>query len=271
MGTPSHPPGILPRKLLSRGPHERPLRVSPELVASAAADAADVYARMKSRPEGLTPAEVEARLATHGPNVLAKDHPPSLLRLFGRALRNPLVVLLAGLAAVSFATGDPRAATMMLAMIALSVGLRLFQEAKANGAAAKLKAMISVKATAIRGGASAEVAVSQLVPGDVVRLTAGDMIPGDVRIVQAKDLFVVQGSLTGESVPVEKFAAEHGAAPSRTSAPASAAEAPPRWSSRRAATPTSEAWPSRCRSRSPRRPSTAASSASRCSCWGSWP
>ena len=214
MGTPSHPPGILPRKLLSRGPHERPLRVSPELVASAAADAADVYARMKSRPEGLTPAEVEARLATPGPNVLAKDHPPSLLRLFGRALRNPLVVLLAGLAAVSFATGDPRAATMMLAMIALSVGLRLFQEAKANGAAAKLKAMISVKATAIRGGASAEVAVSQLVPGDVVRLTAGDMIPGDVRIVQAKDLFVVQGSLTGESVPVEKFAAEHGAAPS---------------------------------------------------------
>ena len=68
--------------------------------------------------------------------------------------------------------------------------------------------MISVKATVVRDGVAQEVAVSHLVPGDVVKLAAGDMIPGDVRVVQAKDLFVIQGSLTGESFPVEKFAAE---------------------------------------------------------------
>jgi Mg2+-importing ATPase len=97
---------------------------------------------------------------------------------------------------------------MMLLMIVLSVGLRLFQEAKASNAAAKLKAMISVDATVLRGGAVQEVPVSHLVPGDVVQLAAGDMIPGDVRVVQAKDLFVIQGSLTGESFPVEKFVVE---------------------------------------------------------------
>jgi len=115
------------------------------------------------------------------------------------------VILLGALAAISLATGDARAATMMLLMVALSVGLTLVQEAKANRAAAKLKAMISVHATVLRDGASQEIPVTSLVPGDVVQLAVGDMIPGDVRIVQAKDLFVLQGSLTGESFPVEKI------------------------------------------------------------------
>ena len=118
---------------------------------------------------------------------------------------DPLVILLAALATISAATGDFRSAVMMLAMIALSVGLKLVQEAKANGAAAKLKAMIAVNATTLRDGAPSEIPVAHLVPGDVVHLTAGDMIPGDVRIVHAKDLFVNQGSLTGESLPTEKY------------------------------------------------------------------
>src|SRR4029077_8173349 len=92
------------------------------------------------------------------------------------------------------------------------VGLRLYQEAKAGSAAAALKAMISVSATVLRDGTAGEIPLAQLVPGDVVHLAAGDMIPGDVRIVQAKDLFVSQGSLTGESFPVEKFAVEKGTA-----------------------------------------------------------
>ncbi len=104
----------------------------------------------------------------------------------------------------------------MSLMIVLSVGLKLIQEAKADSAAAKLKAMISVTATVLRDGTPQEIAVSQLVPGDVVQLAAGDMIPGDVRIVQAKDLFVIQGSLTGESFPVEKFDVEKNAAAGAT-------------------------------------------------------
>jgi Mg2+-importing ATPase len=171
-----------------------------------------VYARLRTRPGGLTSEEASARLAEQGPNVLAKDQRPGLGKLLWRAVLNPLVILLGVLATVSLATGDVRSAVMMGCMIALGVGLKLFQEAKASSAAAKLKAMISVNATALRGGAAEEVPVAHLVPGDVIHLGAGDMIPGDVRVVQAKDLFVTQGSLTGESFPVEKFVAERGPA-----------------------------------------------------------
>jgi Mg2+-importing ATPase len=203
-----HPVAILPKTLLAKS-HQRPsLHVSQAIVETVGLDVAGIYARLKSRPEGLTLDEAETRLAEHGQNVLAKDKRPGLLRLFARAVVNPLVILLAALATVSFATGDSRAGTVMLLMIALSVGLRLIQEARASSAAAKLKAMISVNATVLRGGVAREIAVSHLVPGDVVRLAAGDMIPGDVRVVQAKDLFVLQGSLTGESFPVEKFVVE---------------------------------------------------------------
>lgn len=121
------------------------------------------------------------------------------------------MILLAVLATISFATEDFRAGIMMVFMIALSVGLKLIQESKAGNPAAKLKAIISVTATVLRGGRPQETAVAHLVVGDVVELAAGGMIPGDVRIVEAKHPFVIQGSLTGESFPVEKYAT--GAAP----------------------------------------------------------
>jgi Mg2+-importing ATPase len=171
-------------------------------------DAAGVYARLGTRPEGLTTEEAAERLTEHGPNVLARDQRAGIGRLLWHAVLNPLVILLAVLASISFATGDARAGIVMSLMIALGVGLKLVQEAKADSAAAKLKAMISVTATVVRDGVPREIAVSQLVPGDVVQLAAGDMVPGDVRMVVAKDLFVIQGSLTGESFPVEKFEIE---------------------------------------------------------------
>jgi len=203
------PPAVLPRKLLVPKRREKlSIHVSSLVVESAAKDTAGVYALLNTSAEGLTADEAAARLAEHGPNVLAKDQRVGLGKLLWRAILNPLVVLLAVLAAVSFATGDARAATVMLVMILLSVGLKLIQEAKASSAAAKLKAMISVTATTRRGGVAQEIPVAHLVAGDVVQLAAGDMIPGDVRIVQAKDLFVIQSSLTGESFPVEKYVVE---------------------------------------------------------------
>jgi Mg2+-importing ATPase len=93
----------------------------------------------------------------------------------------------------------------MAAMVALSVTLRFVQEARADSAAAKLKAMIHVTATVLRDGDAKEMPLRDLVPGDIIKLSAGDMFPGDVRVLTAKDLFVSQGSLTGESFPVEKF------------------------------------------------------------------
>lgn len=197
---------VIPKHLFTAIRREKPqIKASPVLIESAELDAAGVYARMATRPEGLTEAEAASRLAEYGHNVLAKDQRAGIGRLLWHAIVNPLVILLAVLATVSFLTGDVRAGIVMALMIALGVGLKLIQEAKADNAAAKLKAMISVTATVIRDGVAREVAVAQLVPGDVVKLAAGDMIPGDVRIVAAKDLFVIQGSLTGESFPVEKF------------------------------------------------------------------
>jgi P-type Mg2+ transporter len=199
---------VLPKRVLAG--HDKPsIRVSSLVFETAALGLADVYGRLATRAEGLTAGEAAERLLAHGPNVLARDQRPGLARLLWRAVMNPLVILLAVLATVSFSTADPRAGTMMVLMIVLSVGLKLYQEAKAGSIAAKLKAMISVQATVLRDGQAREIPLAQLVPGDVVQLAAGDMIPGDVRIVHAKDLFVNQASLTGESFPVEKHAADN--------------------------------------------------------------
>ena len=124
------------------------------------------------------------------------------------AVRNPLVILLTILAIVTFATAegtsDMIGGWVMVAMVVLGVSLRFIQETKADNAAAKLKAMIKVTATVVRDGQPREIPLKELVPGDVVKLSAGDMIPGDVRLISAKDLFIIQATLTGESLPVEK-------------------------------------------------------------------
>ncbi len=182
-----------------------PTQVSKTLIDSATMEIESVLTKLSTRREGLTSEDARSRSAKYGLNELAKDQQTSLVILLWRAVLNPLVILLAVLAIISFATGDPRAAIMISLMLATSVGLKLIQEARAGRAAAKLKAMISVTATVTRDGKSQEIAVSQLVPGDIIQLAAGDMIPADVRIVTAKDLFVTQSSLTGESLPVEKF------------------------------------------------------------------
>ena len=156
-------------------------------------------------PKGLTQVEAEDRARATGPNEVAQERRQGWFVRLLKVMRNPLVILLGALSAVSFATGDARAGTVMVAMVVLSVTLRFVQEARADAAAAKLKAMIHVTATVLRDGAAKEMPLRDLVPGDIVKLAAGDMIPGDTRVLTAKDLFVSQGSLTGESFPVEKF------------------------------------------------------------------
>jgi len=186
----------------------RAANASPVLLESVTLDAASVYARFATRPDGLSAEEARERLDLHGLNVLAKDQQISLGELVWHAAANPLVVLLAVLAGISFVTNDISAGVMMTLMIVLGMGLKLIQEAKADHVAAKLKAMISVTATVIRNGQTLEIPVAELVPGDIVTLSAGDMIPADLRIVTAKDLFVTQSMLTGESFAVEKFEQE---------------------------------------------------------------
>jgi Mg2+-importing ATPase len=181
------------------------IQVSPAVLDAAWKDGEELLRDLRTSLGGLTQAEAEERARTTGPNEVAQERkqgwPVRLLKI----IRNPLVILLTTLSAISFATGDARAGSVMAIMVALSVGLRFLQEARADAAAEKLKAMIHVTATAIRDGVAKEMPLRDLVPGDIIRLSAGDMIPGDVRVLSSKDLFVSQGSLTGESLPVEKF------------------------------------------------------------------
>jgi len=204
---------LLPKRTHAGRLDAAAIRVAPLVIETAALDPADVYARLATQVGGLTESRAAELLAEHGPNALARDERPSFARLLGRAVLNPLVILLAVLATASFVSADAAAAIVMLLMIVLSLALKLVQETRAGSSAAKLRAMISVHATARRDGRTREVPIAELVPGDVIELAAGDMVPGDVRIVQAKDLFVSQGSLTGESIPIEKHASQAGAAP----------------------------------------------------------
>ena len=161
-----------------------------------------MVADLGSSPTGLAQEEVERRLEQYGPNAVAQEERHTYRDLLVKALLNPLVILLSLLAVVSALTGDLRAAVVMVMMVVLGVALRFVQETRASTAAAKLKAMIRVTATVIRGGPAREVPLSELVPGDIVRLSAGDMIPADLRLLSSKDLFIIQASLTGESLPV---------------------------------------------------------------------
>jgi Mg2+-importing ATPase len=182
---------------------------------AATSEAAEILQRLTTSAAGLTEAEAAERLEVFGPNEVAQERRHEWLHRLWIAVRNPLVILLTVLAIVSFVTywhDEPGkrdisqfyAGIVMLVMVALGVSLRFVQETRAGNAAAKLKAMIKVTATVVRDGQPKEVPLQNLVPGDVVKLSAGDMIPGDVRLLTAKDLFIIQATLTGESLPVEK-------------------------------------------------------------------
>ena len=167
-------------------------------------DSAQVLHGLGTSLNGLNEEEATRRLEEYGPNEVGQQKHEGWLQRLYLAGRNPLVILLTVLAVLSFATGDFRAGTVMLLMVVLGLSLRFVQETRADTAAAKLKAMISVTATVVRDGQAREIPLQQLVPGDIVKLSAGDMIPGDVRLLSVKDLFVIQATLTGESMPVEK-------------------------------------------------------------------
>ena len=175
------------------------IRVSPAVLDAAGKDGDDLLRSLHTASTGLTQSEAESRARTAGPNEVAQERQRGWFLSLLIIIRNPLVILLAVLSSISFATGDPRAGSVMAGMIVLSVTLRFLQEARAGAAAAKLKAMIHVTATVLRDSKPREIPLRDLVPGDIINLSAGDMIPGDVRILSAKDLFVSQGTRTTES------------------------------------------------------------------------
>jgi len=159
-----------------------------------------------SAKTGLSLSEVRHRLYKYGKNEVAKEKKNPWWLILLKNLKDPLSLLLLALAIISFLTHDLRATIMIGAMIILSTTLRFFQEIKADKAAQKLQAMVRTTAKVIRQGQIKEIALSHLVPGDIVHLSAGDMIPADLLLISSKDLFVNQAALTGESLPAEKHA-----------------------------------------------------------------
>jgi Mg2+-importing ATPase len=164
----------------------------------------DLLAVLGSSLGGLTAAEAASRLGVAGPNVLRPQHERALLLQFLGRFKNPLVLLLLAASAVSAATGDVASFVIILVVVLLSATLDFFQEHRAGKAAERLRQSVAVRATALRGGAEAEVPVADLVPGDVVLLSAGALVPADGLVLEARDFFVNQSLLTGEPYPVEK-------------------------------------------------------------------
>ena len=189
-------------------PHHHRDAVTQRLIDAAAAEPDELLKRLGTTSEGLTIEGAAQRLTVLGPNLVAHEcRQSSVEELIGRA-KNPLNFLLLSLAAVSYFLGDERAAAVIAVMVLLSVSLAFAQEHRSNHAAERLRAMVRTTATVVRrtgaGGQALEVAIEELVPGDVVRLSAGDLIPADLRVLAAKDLFLNQAALTGEAMPVEK-------------------------------------------------------------------
>ena len=180
--------------------------VSDHLLRVSRADSKTALQELESRAEGLSQAESGSRLKKYGPNEIAREkHQSSLMRLLSN-VKNPLVLLLTALGVLSFLTGDLRATAVIFVMVVLGVVLRFIQEMRADNAAERLKAMVSNTATLVRDGKDVEAPLKMLVPGDIIKLAAGDMVPADVRVLSAKDLFLNQSALTGESLPVERNA-----------------------------------------------------------------
>ena len=183
-----------------------------ELREAAGLGADEVLRAQDSSAAGLTAEAAEDRKARYGDNQVAHERPPAWYVHLWHGFANAFSALLAVLAAVSWATGDRQSAGIIAAMVLLSGFLRFFQERRASLAAEKLQEMVRVTTTVVRqdeAGAAREreIPIRELVPGDVVRLSAGDMVPADVRLLAAKDLFIVQSALTGEALPTEKSAA----------------------------------------------------------------
>jgi P-type Mg2+ transporter len=166
--------------------------------------------------EGLNEVEAQRRLAKSGLNEIAREKPMQWYVQLLKTVTNPLSLLLMVLAIVSLLTGSPTAALIITIMVIFGGLLRFSQEFQSNKAAEKLRAMVSITTAVSRQGnkaaakeqqgimAGTEIAVKLLVPGDIVLLSAGDMIPADIRLIVAKDLFLSQSTLTGESLPAEK-------------------------------------------------------------------
>lgn len=190
-------------------------KIAARLKSAAAAKTDTLFGNLNTTPEGLSEDLVDASRELYGDNKVTHGKKVSLPKRIAEAFINPFTAILFGLTAVSAFTdiilaepgeADPLTVVIIMTMVLISGVLRFVQETRSGNAADKLLKMIKTTTNVQRiETGKAEIPLEEVVVGDIVHLAAGDMIPADMRIIQAKDLFVSQSALTGESVAVEKI------------------------------------------------------------------
>src|SRR3990170_672141 len=182
-------------------PQAQPMLSSEELLSLSTED---LLSRLETSTTGLSSQEAEKRLEVYGRNELARVHKHSAFREFILHFKSPLVIILMVAGLISGILGEFVHVAIIFAIVFVSVFLDFYQENKAEKAAQLLKEKVTTTATLLRDNVKQEVKLPEIVPGDIVYLSAGDIVPADARVITAKDLFVNQSALTGESFPVEK-------------------------------------------------------------------
>ncbi|PEU79901.1 magnesium-translocating P-type ATPase [Bacillus anthracis] len=190
------------------------------LVEVATQDVNNALRLLETTEDGLSKLEASRRLSLYGLNEIAHNKTSPWYIQFLLAFKNPFIFVLLALGALSFFTDDIQGTIVVSVMVMLSATIRFLQEFRSQKAANQLKAMVRTTASVFRIDGfvhetknakklkqtdTTEIPIEELVPGDIISLSAGDIVPADVRILSAKDLFVNQSSLTGESLPVEKY------------------------------------------------------------------
>ncbi|PEW81934.1 magnesium-translocating P-type ATPase [Bacillus cereus] len=197
------------------------MKTNNELLVEVATQGANKALQLlETTEDGLSKQEAARRLTLYGPNEIAHNKTSPWYIQFLLAFKNPFIFVLLALGALSFFTDDIQGTIVVSVMVMLSATIRFLQEFRSQKAADQLKAMVRTTASVFRidgfvhetknvmnlkQNDSTEIPIEELVPGDIISLSAGDIVPADVRILLAKDLFVNQSSLTGEALPVEKY------------------------------------------------------------------
>ena len=193
---------------------KRTLGLDPEIAHIGCLDAAEVMDLLGTGEHGLTEQQAHRIRSVHGANIIAPEHHDPLSARLSRAFLTPFTLILLALAAISLYTNvylaapgeaDPSTAIIIGVMVLISGGISFWQDTRGAAAADALKGLVSITCRCVREDTgAAEIPLADVVPGDLIELAAGDIIPADLRIVSAKNLFLTQAALTGESDPVEK-------------------------------------------------------------------